>query len=64
MINVKKGTVLQRDAFVLEKNEEELFLQFKKFYEDFQSGVFVEKAAKIVANSNSIQTQSTSAGDV
>lgn len=64
MIKVKKGIILQRDAFVLEKNEEELFLQFKKFYEDFQSGVFVEKAAKIVANSDSIQTQTQSAGDV
>lgn len=64
MIKVKKGITLQKDAYVLEEGEKELFLQFKRFYEDFQSGVFVEKAAKIVANSDSIQTQSTSAGDV
>lgn len=62
MIKVKKGIILQRDAFVLEKNEEELFLQFKRFYEDIQSGVFVEKTAKEMST-DFIQTQSTPVGD-
>lgn len=62
MIKVKKGITLQKDAYVLEEGEKELFLQFKKFYKDYQSGVFVEKTAKEMST-DFIQTQSTPVGD-
>ena len=62
MIKIKKGITLQKDAYVLEEGEKELFLQFQKFYKDFQSGVFVEKTAKEMST-DFIQTQSTPVGD-
>lgn len=56
-----KGTVLSQDCFILEKEEAELFLQFQKFYKDYESGIFQERLAKRI--SDFVQTPAVEEGD-
>ena len=56
-----KGTILSQDSIVLEEEEAELFLQFQKFYKDYESGIFQEKLAKRI--SDFVQTPAVEEGD-
>lgn len=45
-----KGTILSEDKIVLEEEEAELFLKFKRFYKDYESGIFQEKLAERISD--------------
>ena len=56
-----KGTILSEDKIVLEEEEAEFFLQFQRFYKDYESGIFQERLAKRI--SDFVQTPSNVEGD-
>ena len=56
-----KGTILSQDSIVLEEEEAELFLQFQRFYKDYESGIVQERLAKRI--SDFVQTPSNVEGD-
>lgn len=61
MRKIKKGTILSEDKIVLEEEEAEFFLQFQRFYKDYESGIFQERLAKRI--SDFVQTPSNVEGD-
>ena len=61
MREIKKGTILSQDTITLDEEEAELFLQFQKFYKDYQSGIFQERLAKRI--SDFVQKASAVEGD-
>ena len=56
-----KGTILSEDKIVLEEEEAEFFLQFQRFYKDYESGIFQERLAKRI--SDFVQTPAVEEGD-
>lgn len=56
-----KGTILSQDSIILEEEEVELFLQFQKFYKDYQSGIFQERLAERI--SDFVESPSVVEGD-
>jgi hypothetical protein len=61
MREIKKGTILSQDTITLEEEEAELFLKFKRFYTDYESGIFQERLAKRI--SDFVQTPAVEEGD-
>lgn len=61
MREIKKGTILSQNSIVLDEEEAELFLKFKRFYTDYESGIFQERLAKRI--SDFVQTPSNVEGD-
>ena len=61
MREIKKGTILSQNSIVLDEEEAELFLKFKRFYTDYESGIFQERVAKRI--SDFVQTPSNVEGD-
>lgn len=61
MREIKKGTILSQDTITLDEEEAELFLQFQKFYKDYESGIFQERLAKRI--SDFVQTPAVEEGD-
>jgi hypothetical protein len=61
MREIKKGTILSEDKIVLEEEEAEFFLQFKRFYKDYESGIFQERLAKRI--SDFVQTPAVEEGE-
>lgn len=50
MREIKKGTILSQNSIVLDEEEAELFLKFKRFYKDYESGIFQEKLAERISD--------------
>ena len=61
MREIKKGTILSQDTITLDEEEAELFLKFKRFYTDYESGIFQERLAKRI--SDFVQTPAVEEGD-